>query len=300
MLKRIPSAICLLLSVVLTVQGQGLGELRQRIERIVDNKDAIVGVAIQGPKPQDTLTLNGGEHFPMQSVFKFHIALKILSEVDQGNLSLDQNIRISKAELLPGLWSPIREKYPDGVTLTLREILEYTVSLSDNAGCDLLLNLLKGPQVVEDYFASLGFNDLAIEINEEVMQGNWELQFLNWTTPSQTNEILEVFYQNSEGLLSPSSYDFFWGIMAGTKTGKKRLRGQLPENTVVAHKTGWSGKHRETGITAATNDVGVIHLPNGEHLVVSIYITQSKEALEVNERMIAAISKAAWDYFAQD
>ena len=132
------------------------------------------------------------------------------------------------------------------------------------------------------------------------MQGNWELQFLNWTTPSQTNEILEVFYQNSEGLLSPSSYDFFWGIMAGTKTGKNRLRGQLPENTVVAHKTGWSGKNRETGITAATNDVGVIHLPNGEHLVVSIFITQSKEALEVNERMIAAISKAAWDYFAQD
>ncbi|MEX0363013.1 MAG: serine hydrolase, partial [Allomuricauda sp.] len=95
------------------------------------------------------------------------------------------------------------------------------------------------------------------------------------------------------------SYDFIWNIMKGTKTGKKRLRGHLPEETIVAHKTGWSGKHKETGITAAVNNIGIVFLPNGEHFTISVFVTESSESLEANEKIIADISKAAWDYFME-
>ncbi|WP_425593379.1 hypothetical protein [Aquimarina algiphila] len=64
----------------------------------------------------------------MQSVFKFPISLTILTEIDKDNFSLDQKNNIKKSELLPGLWSPIRKKYPEGGILTIAEILEYTVT----------------------------------------------------------------------------------------------------------------------------------------------------------------------------
>lgn len=285
---------------IVSIQGysQKMETLRHQIEGIISSKNATVGVAIDGMDAKDTLSINGQRHFPMQSVFKFPIALAILAEVDKGNLSLDQKIDIKKSQLLPGLWSPLRKKYPDGGSISLDEIIKYTVALSDNVGCDALLRLLGEPQAVERYFSNLGFTDFAVRINEEVMQGNWDLQFLNWTTPKEANRILATFYENNN-LLSQESYDFIWDIMKGTITGKKRLRGHLPEETIVAHKTGWSGKHKETGITAAVNNIGIVFLPNGEYFTISVFVAESYESLETNEKIIADISKAAWDYFLE-
>ncbi|WP_350287228.1 class A beta-lactamase, subclass A2 [uncultured Croceitalea sp.] len=277
--------------------AQKMERLQQEIERIVSTKEATVGVAINGMEANDTLSIRGRRHFPMQSVFKFHIALAILAEVEKGKLSLDQQIEIKKSELLPGLWSPIRKKYPEGTTLTIAEIIKYTVALSDNVGCDALLRLLGEPEAVERYFSSLGFKDFAVKINEETMQNNWDLQFLNWTTPKEANNILAAFYENKDGLLSKEHHDFIWNVMKGTKTGKGRLRGQLPKGTVVAHKTGWSGKHKETDVTAAVNNIGIVFLPNGNYFTISVFVTASKESFETNERIIADIAKAAWDYF---
>ncbi len=300
MQKKILLIFSFFLIVFTNGYSQEIETLRQKIDSIINTKKAMVGVAINGINTNDTLSINNERHYPMQSVFKFPIAVTILSEIDKGNFSLDQKIEIKKNELLPGLWSPIRKKYPEGVTLTIAEIIEYTVALSDNVGCDVLLKLLGKPQVVENYFSSLGFKNFAVKINEETMQNNWDLQFLNWTTPKEANKILATFYENKNGLLSKESYDFIWKIMKGTKTGKNRLRGQLPEETIVAHKTGWSGKHKETGITAAVNNIGIVFLPNGGHFTISVFVTESKEDIKTNEKMISDISKVAWDYFINE
>jgi len=295
--QKTPLIFLILLIIFSKGYSQETETLRQKIDSIISTKKAIVGVAINGTQVNDSLSVNGQRHFPMQSVFKFPIALTILAEIDKGNLSLNQKIEIKKSQLLPGLWSPIREKYPEGVTLTIAEIIEYMVALSDNVGCDALLRLLRKPQAVENYFSNLGFKNFAVKINEETMQNNWDLKFLNWTTPKEANKILATFYENKNELLSKEGYDFIWNIMKGTKTGQNRLRGQLPKETIVAHKTGWSGKHKETGITAAVNNIGIIFLPNGEYFTISVFVTESKEDLETSEKIIADISKAAWDYF---
>jgi beta-lactamase class A len=277
--------------------AQRTGSLRQKIQQIVSAKRAVVGVSIVGNGGTDTLSLNGDRHFPLQSVFKFHIALAVLAQVDKGKLSLDQKIDIQQKDLLPGLYSPIRDKYPECVTLTLSEILEYTVSQSDNIGCDLLLRLIGGPQAVEDYFVKNNFKNVSIKINEEVQQANWGLQFQNWTTPKAANEVLSAFWVNRKKLLSQKSYDFIWKTMKGTQTGQNRLKGQLPKNTIVAHKTGTSGTNKE-GLTAAVNDIGIVFLPNGHYFLISVFVTNSTESADTNEKIVADISKAAWDYFA--
>lgn len=277
--------------------AQDMQGLRQNIIKIIHGKDALIGVAVNGISENDTLGVNADQRLPMQSVFKFPLAIVMLTEIDKGKFSLDQKIEIKKRDLTPEIWSPIREKYPEGVTLTIKEILEYTVTLSDNIGCDVLLKLLGGPRNVENYFASLGFSDISIKINEKTMQSNWDKQFLNWCTPKEMNRILKTFYVNKKNLLSMAMYDFLWTTMKSTNTGLNQIKGQLPKQSVVAHKTGSSGKNKKTGVTAALNDVGLVFLPNGEYFVISIFVTNSKESQETNERMISDISKATWDYF---
>ena len=280
----------------LQTSAQTTSALRHEIQQIISAKNVIVGVSINGNSGQDTLSINGERHFPMQSVFKFHIALAVLSQIDKGKLSLNQKIKIDKKDLLPNLYSLIRNDYPNGATLTISRILEYTVSESDNVGCEILLRLIGGTKVVEDYFSKNNFKDISIKVNEEEQQTNWELQFLNWTTPNAANETLSSFYYNKNKLLSKNSYNFIWKILKGTETGKKRLKGQLAENTVVAHKTGSSGANKE-GVTAAVNDIGIVFLLNGQHYFISVFVTNSTEDADTNEKIIADISKATWNYF---
>lgn len=296
MIKTLHLTTLLFLFISCQTSAQTVNSLRQKIEQIVSSKNAIVGVAIIGDNGKDTLTINGDRHFPLQSVFKFHIALAVLSQIDQGNFSLNQKIKIEKKDLIPNLYSPIRDKYPNGTILPISKILEYTVSQSDNVGCDLLLKLIGGPEVVEEYFIKNNIKDVSIKINEEVQQANWDLQFENWTTPKAANEVLSKFYYNKTKLLSKKSYDFIWKTMKGTKTGKARLKGQLPKNAIVAHKTGTSGANK-AGLTEAVNDIGVVFLPNGQHYFISVFVTKSTENNETNEKIISDISKVTWDYF---
>ncbi|WP_026461264.1 class A beta-lactamase, subclass A2 [Adhaeribacter aquaticus] len=296
MIRVFTLAIVFLLYLARQTFAQTSDSLPEKIQQIISAKNATVGVSIIGRNGKDTLSINGERHFPMQSVFKFHIALAVLSQVDKGTLSLDQKIKIKRKDLLPGLHSPLRDKYPNGATLPLAEILSYTVSNSDNVGCDALLRLLGGPQAVEKYFMENNFKAISIKINEEVMQHNWDLQFQNWTTPNAASNVLEAYYHNKNKLLSPKGYDFVWKEMRENESGKNRLKGRLPEGTVVAHKTGSSGKNKTTGITAAVNDIGIVFLPNGEYYFISVFVSNSKEDFNTNEKIIADISKAAWNY----
>ncbi len=287
----------LFLLIICQTSAQTTDSLRQKIQQIVSTKNAVVGVSIIGNNGKDTLSINGERHYPLQSVFKFHIALALLSQIDKGKFSFNQKIEILKKDLLPNLYSPIRDDYPNGATLPISKIIEYTVSKSDNVGCDVLLRLIGGPQVVEDYLMKNNFQNVSIKFNEEVQQNNWDLQFQNWTTPKAANELLTAFYFNKKKLLSKKSYDFIWKVMRETETGKNRLKGQLPKSTIVAHKTGSSGANKE-GLTAAVNDIGMVFLPNGKHFFISVFVTNSKEDADTNEKIIADIAKATWDYFS--
>ena len=273
-----------------------ISALRQKISQIVAQPKATVGVSIWGPNAQDTLSFHGNDHLPMQSVFKFHIALAVLAQVDKGKFRLDQPITIQPKDLLPKLYSPLREKYPKGATLPLSEILTYAVSQSDNVGCDVLLRLLGGSKVVEQYFVNQHFTDISIKINEETMQNNWDLQYQNWTTPNAANRLLMAYYTNKPQRLSKSSHAFIWNIMKGTTTGLHRLREHLPKGTVIAHKTGTSGTNT-AGLLAATNDIGLIFLPDGRPVYVSVFVSDSHENEATNEKIIADIGKAIWEHF---
>jgi len=292
------SALLLLLITSCQTSKNKTDLLRNKLEQIVSDKNAVVGVSIIGNNGKDTLSLHGDRRFPMQSVFKFHIALAVLSEIDKGKLSLDQKIEIGKDELLPeDFWSPLRDENPNGGSFTIERLIQYSVSHSDNTACDVLIRLIGTPKTVEEYIKKSGIDDIQITFNEEEMQAKWENMFQNWTTPKAASETLKLFYENRSNLLSKGSYDFFWKTNKETTTGANRIKGQLPNKTIVAHKTGWSGTNKETGITAAVNNLGIVFLPNGDYFIISVFVSESKENFNTNEKIIADIAKATYDFY---
>lgn len=269
-------------------------ELKKEISKITEGKKATVAVSVLGIDfPFQYNNNNAKKKLPMQSVFKYHISLAVLDLVDQGKLSLDQKVFIKKSELLPNTWSPIREKNPEGnFEMPISELIEYTVAMSDNVGCDVLLRLIGGPKVVHDFLISKGAKDTQIVYNEEVMQSAWKNQYENYTTMKSATKLLKDFYKGK--ILSKKSTEFLLGVMYRTSTGLNKIVEQLPKSAKVAHKTGSSGKNN-AGLTGAENDMAIITLPNGKTYAIAIFISDSMETYDVNCKMISDISKVVFE-----
>jgi beta-lactamase class A len=280
----------------LTVQAQ-TPALRAEINKIITDAKGTVGVAMKALQRGDTLTVNGTSHFPMQSVFKFPLAMAILHLVDQGKLSLNDKIHIRKREMPLKTWSPIRTKYPEGnVDLTIAEILKYTVSQSDNIGCDMLFAKAGGTRKVQDYIHSLGVKGIAIVATEAQMAKAWNVQYTNWCEPVAMLELLEILHKGTA--LSKSSNAFLMKIMEETTTCPNRMRGLIPADAIVAHKTGTSDTNSE-GLTAATNDVGILTLPNGQQVALVIFVSNSTANDAARDLTVARITKAVWDAYGK-
>ena len=268
--------------------------LKSTLENIIKDKNAKIGVSVWHLEKGDTLSINGNKHLPMQSVFKLHIAMATLDLVDKGKLKLDQKIKLTKENLLQNTWSPLREKYPNGnVDVPLSELITFTVSQSDNNGCDIILDLIGGTDVVQNYMNRINIKDFQIVANEQTMHKILDIQYQNYSSANSTNSVLKKLYMQQ--VLKKESKYFLIKILEETSTGPKRLKGELPKDIAVAHKTGTS--FTENGKTPATNDVGVITLPNNEHIIVSILVSDSYEDDKTNEKIIADIAKASFDYY---
>ena len=290
------SAALLTITFVFLLANEIYGQenLRKEIENLVHTINGSVGVGVKHLESGDTLTIHGKDHFPMQSVYKFHLALAVLADVDKGKLTTDQKVLIRKEDYFP-THSPLADKYPDGnVELTIGELLSHTVSTSDNVACDILFELVGGPKKVEAYIHGLGVKDIAIVNTEREMHQVWNAQFNNWTTPQAMAQVLELFYQGK--ILTSQSTNLLVKIMEQTSTGKKRIKGHLPAGTVVAHKTGMGGN--DAGVISAINDVGVVTLPSGDHFAIVLFVSNPKDSIETVEAVMAKVSKLVFDHYA--
>ena len=78
-------------------------------------------------------------------------------------------------------------------------------------------------------------------------------------------------------------------FMNHSMIGQTRIPASLPEGTKVVHKTGT--------ISGSTNDTGIVFLPDGRHLLITVFTKDAKAPTVDRERVIAEIAKYAYDYF---
>src|SRR4028119_1113212 len=271
-------------------------ELRDRIEQISQAARGRVGVKATVLETGESVTLNGDQQFPMQSVYKFPIGMAVLAQVDQGKLKLDQQVRVEASDFVSDLQhSPIRDENPQGVELSLAELLKYMVSESDGTACDVLLKLVGGPDAVTQYLRDLGVNGIVVANTEKEIGQDKAVQYRNYASPNAAVVLLRALHEGQG--LSESSQALLRKLMTQTPTGLQRIKGLLPDGTVVAHKTGTS--RTVDGVTAATNDVGLVTLPNKRHLAISVFVSDSRANKAVREEVIAKVAKAAWDEWSK-
>lgn len=266
--------------------------LQTQFEKIASAAQGRVGVAIRLLESGETADLHGDEHFPMHSVYKLPISMAVLQRVDRGELKLDQPVRVEPGDFVrQGMGSPVRDRYPCGTQLTLAELLRYTICESDGTASDVLMRLIGGPGSVMAFLKEIRVPDIQVVNYEKEIGRDWETQYRNWATPKGALALL-VALQTPRGL-SRESQALLLKLMTEALPGAKRLKGELPPGIVVAHKTGTGGTRH--GIISATNDIGLITLPDGRHLAVAAFVSDSAADDVTRDGIIARLAEAAWN-----
>lgn len=265
-------------------------ELETELAKIAEAAKGRVGVGAVLIETGETAYLDRTGRYPMQSVYKVPIAMAVLKLVEEGKVRIDQEVSITPDDFVrQGFHSPIRNKNSQGTVLPLADVLRASVSESDGTATDVLLDLAGGPQAVMTYLNGIGVSDLIVADSVKSISKDWETQYRNWSTPEGAIKLLRVLHERRAGL-SEQITTLLLDLMTETETGDRRIKRGIPENATVAHKTGTGGT--EKGITGATNDIGIITLADGRHILLAIYVSDSPAGTVVREKVIADLARA--------
>jgi beta-lactamase class A len=308
-----------------TVAGQqaGLDRLQAEIEGLAAIAGGEVGVGAIHLETGTEVYLRADEAFPMASTYKVPIATKVLDRVDRGELRLDSLVTLSPGDLHPGSGTLTSLFDEPGVTLSLRTLMELMLLISDNSATDLVLKTAGGGGAVTAHMRDLGLDGIRVdrptvrligdwigipdlpsddvdpetfgalaeavdEADREAAAARFDVDPRDTATPRDMAALLAMIHRHE--ILSDESSELLLDIMTRSTTGTGRIKGMLPPDADVAHKTGTIG--------GTTNDVGVLSLPGGAgHVALAVFVKSSDADVETRERAIAQISRAIYDFF---
>lgn len=265
--------------------------LQTEIAKIAETAKGRVGVGALLLETGDSAYVDRNGKYPMQSVYKLPIAMAVLKLMDEGKVKIDQEINITPDDYVrQGFHSPIRNMNPQGVVMNVFGVMRYSISESDGTASDVLLDLAGGPAEVQKYLGVIGIgNEMIVADSEKSISKDWETQYRNWSSPDASIKLLRALQSRQAGL-SEQATKILMQFLTETETGDRRIKRGLPEGATLAHKTGTGGT--EKGITGATNDIGIITLPDGRHVLLAVYVSDSPESGAVREKVMADIARA--------
>jgi beta-lactamase class A len=256
-------------------------EVREALFALDRKHGGRLGVAILDSGNGRIVAHRGEERFAMCSTFKFVAAAFALARVDRGEEELERRVSYSKADLIT--YSPVTEKHVDK-GMTVAELCDAAVTLSDNAAGNLLLDSFGGPKGLTEYLRSLGDEASRLDRREPELNEATPGDPRDTTTPVAMAGVLRQTVLGAA--LSPASRQQLTAWLVANKTGDKRLRAGVPKGWRIGDKTG-------TGNNNATNDIGVLWPPGRAPLIVTAYYTESRASFPEREAVLAEVGRLA-------
>jgi beta-lactamase class A len=302
--------------------------LHAELTRITTAVRGTVGICAQHIETQHRIAYNADTRFPMASVFKLPVAVYLLTLVDRGLLQLDQLIEVQPGDISPGSGMIQSLLFHPGVQLSLANLLELTLVISDNTASDVLLRMVGGPSAVTQFLHEHELSAIRVDrftkhlvadkygLGDFTPPGEWSLErfrtrFEQLTaaelsaaaaafsaderdsmTPTAMTDLLVKIM--TPGLLSARRRSVLQEIMQRCQTGAGAIKKMLPPETPLAHKTG-------TLAEVVANDIGIVTLPDGAGQLAMAVCVSSPEAQSdqdsICQQVIAHSARAVYDYY---
>lgn len=161
--------------------GSGSDALARAVQEIEASVGGRLGVALLDMATGRQGAHRGDERFPLCSTFKLVLAAHVLRRVDQGQERLDRRITYGKSDLME--YSPATERHVGGDGMTVEQLCEAAVTLSDNTAANLLLGTQGGPLGLTAWLRSLGDSQTRLDRMEPALNDVPPGEVRDTTTP---------------------------------------------------------------------------------------------------------------------
>ena len=292
------------------------------VRSLVHDFDGTVGVAVRRAGADWVVVEGADRPLPQQSVSKLWVALTLMDQVDRHLRTLDDPVLITRDDLTV-FHQPLAARVTDaGYTTTLRELLTLAMTKSDNLANDSILRTVGGPDAVRATIAAKGLEGIRFGPGERLLQAGtagltWRqdmslgrrfYQERDRLSPEQRRNALDQYFADpvdgatpsgisnallrlvQGDLLSPASTHTLMALMSESTTGKKRLRGGVPEGWRFGHKTG-TGQDLGSR-TVGYNDVGYLIAPDGTIYTVAVMIGSTQRPVADRMALMQNIATA--------
>jgi beta-lactamase class A len=296
--------------------------LAARIKALGKGFDGKVGIAVRAIDDGWTADFEGDGKFPQQSVSKLWVATTVMDRVDAGDLSLDDSITLTPADLTI-FHQPIRKNIGSGsYSASISELLKFAMTQSDNTANDALFRRVGGKAGVESFLTKKDLSGIHMSEGEKALQMqtagmSWDDRFsygrIFWqvreTVPFERRaKAISAYITNpadgatpvaiADGLaslkkgelLSASSTAFLLDLMDQSVTGPDRLRGGLAAGWTLAHKTGTGQVLKQ--LASAYNDAGILTSPAGRHYAVVVMIGATEVSVPDRQALMQGVMQA--------
>ncbi|WP_433559306.1 class A beta-lactamase [Pseudonocardia xinjiangensis] len=207
-----------------------------------------------------TMSHRDGERFLMASTAKLPLAAAVLHRAATEPALLDRLVRYGPETLLE--YAPVTaENLTTGMTVA--DLCDAALTLSDNTAANLLLDLVGGPAAVTAFVRGVGDATTRFDRTEpdlNVSTGPDDQR--DTTTPAAiVGSIRAVTLGDG---LQPAGRDRLTAWLVANTTGDATIRAGVPAGWVVGDKTG-------TGAQGERNDIGIVLPPDRAPLVLAVY-----------------------------
>ena len=251
----------------LGVQAREVEDSVQALRALEARSGCRLGVAVRDTGSGDQLLHRADELFPLCSTFKLLLAAYVLHRVEQGAEGLDRRVSYPSSVLVPHSprTAPHAQDATPGGGMTVAQLCEATLVISDNAAANLLLGRHGGPQGLTAWLRNLGDTQTRLDRWETELNSALPGDPRDTTTPQAMLATMDRILLGSA--LNPTSRVQLQTWIRGNLTGDHALRAGFPASWVVGDKTG-------SGDMATRNDVAIVW-PAGSRapLLVASYLT---------------------------
>lgn len=255
-------------------------EARDALADLDRSLGARFGVAMHDTASGVRIGYRAEERFPLTSTFKFLAAGAVLAKIDAGRDQFERRVRFEKSDLVA--YSPATEKHAGGQGMTLAEICEAAVTLSDNTAGNLLLAAIGGPDGLTRFARTLGDEVTRLDRIEPALNEARPGDVRDTTSPAAMLGNLEKLLLGNA--LSSSARERLTGWLIANTTGDRRLRAGAPKGWRIGDKTG-------SGNNGTTNDIAILWPPGGKPVLIAAYLTQCDRDAAGRENAIAEVAR---------
>jgi beta-lactamase class A len=238
-------------------------DLETRLDSLIGDAEAdgvrmaVTVDDLSGTYGGELLSTGSQEPYKAASIIKLPLLALLMDEADAGTLSLDELITIPAGDsnIVGGSGTLRNREFP--LDISVRELMELMVQVSDNTATNVLIDRAGGFDAVNAYMAGLGFETLWL--GRKMIHPATPPLGENWINADEVTELISMLYRHE--ILSASSSEHIIDLMKGqlvdTKFGavipREHLGNKTGELADVSHDSGiifLDG--REVSLTATT------------------------------------------------